>query len=92
MTERSVNILKKAINVLFPRNQNSNGEIVLGRLPAEIRHQIWEAPSDQVRDLLSSINKQLEAQGIAPIIGHEFKDAIEGNEYMQKYRNFPSTH
>lgn len=92
MTERPVSFLQRALKVFSRRENDSGGEILLGRLPAEIRQRIWEAPQGQIREVLTSINLQLEAQGIKPITGHEFQDALEGNDFMHNYGGVTGTH
>lgn len=90
MTERQVGIVEKVVG--FFRRGNDSGEILLGRVPEELRRMIWQAPTTEIRSVVSSINEQLVSLGIEPIRGREFKDAIEGNEFMHSNLASPSQH
>ncbi len=69
------------------RNDSRRTTPILGRLPDDVRSQIWSESPTTIRAKLHLINEQLKLNGMQPLTHLEWKDAIDANSLIQSKRN-----
>lgn len=71
--------LKEILDRILPE-----GEIVLERVPSELRQQIWDAKPEDFYRVILKVNLSLVDSGMKPLTQSELGDAEQGNFLRHK--------
>lgn len=72
--------LKEILDRIFPA-----GEIVLERVPLELRQQLWDATPEKFYETVAKVNSLLISSGEKPLTAEEREDAEQVN-YLTRRR------
>jgi len=78
----TVEFLTRISKRLFPE-----GEIILERVPQELRSRIWHAKPDEIGSVILETNLNLVKVGLEPLSENEIEDALDGYHVMNSKRD-----